>query len=200
MIHADLVSVYHNDRNYKLFEQLRAALAHHEPKGGYRLIGVDNRERNRGFAVGCNLGARHPDATARVIGFLNPDVEVTGPFLAAATKALVPPVVITGCRYGKEQRELDIWGVNEWVCGAAMFVARDWFQAVGGFDEQFTWSWEETDLIRQAETQGYQCRAIELPINHQSPVNDPPADRKYKQFNFAQGQKRYARKWAHRRF
>lgn len=195
----DLVSVYHNETNYEQHLALRDAIAKHEPTGGYRFIGVDNRTRNRGFAAGCNLGALHPDATAPIVGFLNPDVTVHGPFIAAVRRHLQAPVVITGCRYHKGAGELEAWGVTDWVCGAALFVDRKWFQAVGGFDEQFVWAWEETDLIRQAEVQGLQCQSIELPIDHQSPEADEPGDVTYKRYHFEQGQKRFARKWTRRR-
>jgi GT2 family glycosyltransferase len=195
-LRADFVTVYHNDTTFELHKQLRAALLQHEPAGGYTFIGVDNRRNNRGFAAGCNQGAFVGDATAPIIGFLNPDVRVSGPFLDTVTAALTPPVVITGCRYHKPQHELANWGVRDWVCGAAFFVSRSWFTSVGGFDTQFVWSWEETDLIRQAEAQGKQCRSIFLPIEHDSPKENSQKDARYKQYHFNQGQQRFYRKWA----
>jgi GT2 family glycosyltransferase len=194
-IRADIVTVYHNDANYLLHTRLREALALYEPDGGYRFLGVDNRTVNRGFARACNLGAFHPNATAPIIGFLNPDVEVRGPFLDAVEEALTGNVVVTGCRYAKPRHELEAWGVADWVCGAALFVLRDWFTSVGGFDEQFTWAWEETDLIRQAETAHLACRSIALPIDHQSPATNSRQDEAYKRYHFAEGQKRFYRKW-----
>ena len=56
--------------------------------------------------------------TAPVIGFLNPDVQVHGPFLATAAAILRGRVVITGCRFNKSTFELQAWGVRDWVCGA----------------------------------------------------------------------------------
>lgn len=194
----DIVTVYHNEPNHQLFLEQREALATHEPDGGYRHIGVDNRVRNRGFAAACNLGALNARIGAPVIGFLNPDSTINGPFIKKVTDTLKGTVVITGCRYDKPGKELAIWGVTDWVCGAAFFVNRKWFESVGGFDEQFVWSWEETDLIRQAEAHGLECRSIELPIGHASPSDDAPADSKYKTFHFTQGQRRFARKWGRR--
>lgn len=194
-LRADLVTVYHNEDNFEQHKQLRAALLQHEPAGGYTFIGVDNRSNNRGFAVGCNVGAFVEGANAPIIGFLNPDVNITGPFLDAVTATLVPPVVITGCRYGKPQAELANWGLRDWVCGAAMFVSRAWFTTIGGFDTQFVWSWEETDLIRQAEAQNRQCRSISLPIQHASPTENSDQDTRYKQYHFNQGALRYYSKW-----
>jgi GT2 family glycosyltransferase len=194
-LRADFVTVYHNDVNFELHKRLRKALLEHEPAGGYTFIGVDNRKNNRGFAMGCNVGAFVERANAPIIGFLNPDVNIVGPFLDTVTATLVPPVVITGCRYGKPQAELTNWGVNDWVCGAAFFVSRSWFTSVGGFDTQFVWSWEETDLIRQAEAQNKRCRSIDLPIRHASPIENNERDKRYKQYHHDQGARRFYRKW-----
>jgi GT2 family glycosyltransferase len=192
---ADLITVFHNATNYEQHCQLQDAIAAHEPTGGYRFIAVDNRTTNRGFAKACNLGALHAGGDAPIIGFLNPDVIIEGPFLDAVERTLDDRTVITGARFGKPQRELDIWGVRDWVCGAALFVQRRWFQSVGGFDEQFVWSFEETDLIRRAETDGWQVRSILLPIRHESPAENSPEDAQYKQLHFSRGQQRYYRKW-----
>jgi GT2 family glycosyltransferase len=195
---ADFVTVFHNERNHAEQQRLRASLLTHEPDGGYTYISVDNRVHNRGFAGGCNAGAFAPGADAPVIGFLNPDALITGPFLAAVERALAN-AVITGCRYGKADRELHIWGVTDWVCGAAMFVRRSWFAGVGGFDTQFVWGWEETDLIRQAQAQGLRCQSIDLPIEHSSPAEDNNTDAAYKRAHFQQGAQRFYRKWSGRR-
>jgi GT2 family glycosyltransferase len=194
---ADLITVYHNDAYRDLYLRLRDDLKRAEPDGGYRYLGVDNRRDNRGFAAACNVGAFHVAAISPIVGFLNPDVTVEGPFIDAVTAALTDNTVITGCRFGKPANELRAWGVTEWVCGAAMFVKRDFFVSVGGFDVQFTWSWEETDLIRQAESRGYKCQPLNLPIRHDQSYNDP-ADSNYKRYHFAQGERRYRAKWGTR--
>lgn len=191
----DIVTVFHNVTNHAQHEELLESIRHHEPEGGFTFLGVDNRETNRGFAAACNLGAFHPQATAPVIGFLNPDCAVRGPFIAPVTATINDTVVITGCRFNKPDRELTLWGVRDWVCGAVMFVQRPWFTDVGGFDEQFVWSHEETDLIRRAQQNGKLCRSIKLPISHASPDHDNDDDTDYKRFHFAQAQRRFARKW-----
>lgn len=193
-IRADLVVVFHNDSNHQQHRELRAALGRHET-AGYTFIGVDNRVHNRGFAAGCNLGAFTRGAEAPIIGFLNPDAVVTGPFLERVAATLTGPTVITGCRFRKSQRELDDWGVTDWVCGAAFFVTRRWFTSVNGFDPQFVWGWEETDLIRQAQAQGLRCQSIPLPIQHQSPVVNSPTDVAYKERYFNLGARRFETKW-----
>jgi GT2 family glycosyltransferase len=195
MIRTDIVTVFHNATNYEQHLQLFDGIRRHEPRGGYRLIAVDNRVNNRGFAAACNLGAFHPDATAPVIAFLNPDVTVHGPFLESAIAALTDNAVIAGCRFDKAQAELDGWGVSDWVCGATFFVRRPWFTGVGGFDTQFVWSHEETDLIRQAETAGLRARSIALPLQHAPATVESDVDANYKRAHAAEAHRRYFRKW-----
>lgn len=188
----DLVTVFHNDRNHKEHLALERALREFETD--YRFIPVDNRVENRGFARGCNVGAAIGDAP--VIGFLNPDVGIQGPFLERVHDVLGRDnVVVTGCRFGKPQTEIRSWGCRDWVCGAALFVRRSWWESVGGFDEQFVWGWEETDLVRRAESAGLHVRSIELPIRHASPAHDTPEDAEYKRRHFEEGARRFRSKW-----
>lgn len=191
----DIVTVTHNATNAAQAVELHRQIAEVEP-GGWRFITVDNSVRNRGFAKGCNWGAFHPDAKAPIVGFLNPDASVGGPFIRKVEQALAnTKVVITGCRFEKPQDELDIWGVQDWVCGAAFFVDRKWFTEVGGFDESYTWGWEETDLIRQAEKAGLVAKSIHLPITHASPSEDSPVDAEYKRLNFERSRNVFNNKW-----
>jgi GT2 family glycosyltransferase len=195
---ADLVTVFHNDTNHAQHIELRDAIGRHEPLGGYRFIAVDNRTTNRGFARACNLGALGVGADAPIIGFLNPDLEVHGPFLDKVAATINDRVVIAGERFGKAHHELAFWGVQDWVCGAAFFVQRTWFEAVHGFDEQFEWAWEETDLIRQAQADSRTCRSIPLPVKHGSPDVDSPTDVQYKRTHFQRGSQRFYSKWGRR--
>lgn len=192
----DIVTVFHNEANYTQHNDLFDAIRKHEPRGGYNLIGVDNRTTNRGFSAACNLGAfYHRYQPSPIIGFLNPDSTIRGPFIDTVQATLTAPVVITGCRFNKPQHELKMWGVQDWVCGAAMFVDRTWFRTVNGFDEQFVWGWDESDLIRQAQRDHKTCRSIDLPIDHRSPEINSPQDSAYKRFHFDRGQQRFFRKW-----
>lgn len=193
-IRADIVTVFHSEASYQQHKLLREEIGKYEPDG-YTFIGVDNRVNNRGFAAGCNLGAFAKGAVAPIIGFFNPDTEIAGPFLDRVQETLVHPVVITGCRFGKPETELRDWGVTDWVCGAAFFVSRPWFTSVNGFDPQFVWSWEETDLIRQAEAQGLTARSIQLPIRHESPSQNTEEEARYKRYHFNRGAQRYYSKW-----
>lgn len=192
----DVVTVYHNDTNHDQHLELVRGIEKHHPEGGWRLLAMDNRQENRGFARACNDGAFSPEADSPIIAFLNPDAQIEGPFMGAVEAALADErTAITGCRFNKPDRELRIWGVRQWVCGAAMFVRRDWFERVKGFDLQFEWGWDDTDLCRRAESMNFKVSPIELPISHSSPDVDTPKDARYKQLHFDQGQRRYYSKW-----
>lgn len=190
----DIVTVAHNEQRMvdanRLFDQVAE---HHDPTT-FTFTIWDNRVDNLGFANGCNAGASR--GAAPIIGFLNPDANVDGPFLPAVVEALRQPlVVITGCRFGKPRAELDLWGCRDWVCGAAFFVTRSWWETMGGFDTRYRWGWEETDLIRRAQADHKVVRSIDLPIRHASPSDDTPEDVAYKQHWFDEGARLFNRRW-----
>lgn len=190
----DIVTVYHRDENYLLHLDLIEQITEHEPNV-VNVYGVDNRVYNRGFAAACNLGAAAGEAP--VIGFLNPDTVVEGPFadIVHAMFQADNRLVITGSNFGKSKREIQLWGCRDWVCGAALFVRREWWEAVGGFDTIYRWSWEETDLIRRAQAQGKKVRSIELPFRHDSPSENTPEDAAYKNYWFENGARVFKKRW-----
>jgi glycosyl transferase family 2 len=192
----DVVTVYHQDENYELACDLQRALEKHETEVEFTFHGHDNRKINRGFGKGCNMGAQHGEAP--VIAFLNPDLIVHGPMFeqVLATFAADPKCVITGEKFGKSDREYQkFWGCDDWVCGAALFVRRDFFRFVGGFDPIFVWGWEETDLIRKAQAEGYHATSISLPVEHDSPTENTVADAEYKNRHFDAGARLFFAKW-----
>ncbi len=189
----DLVTVFHNDKNRGQAKQLYEELVRQEGHI-FEMTAVDNRETNRGYGPACNLGARA--GSSPYVGFLNPDLEVDGPFLKQVVAAFADPkVLIAGSRFGKPQADLYMWGCKEWVCGACMFVHRGWFDNVGGFDEQFYWGWEETDLIRRVQQRRGEVRALELPVRHHSPADDSPEDAEYKRRGFRAGRDHFVLKY-----
>lgn len=190
----DIVTVFHNEDNHSLHLELIEQINMHEPNR-VSIIAVDNRVNNRGFAAGCNLGAQY--GTAPVIGFLNPDTEVYGPFVDSVHAAFMADdnLVITGCRFGKLDREINAWGCHDWVCGAAFFVRRDWWEQVGGFDTIYRWSWEETDMIRRAQEQKKNVKSIVLPLKHDSPVINSDTDSAYKNHWFEHGARVFNKRW-----
>ncbi len=193
MLKFDLVTVYYNEPTLEQTARLKAQIAEHERPERYAFHEVDNTVENRGFAKGCNLGASF--GRAEILGFLNPDLLVHGPFLEQVSAVFEQHerVVITGSSFDTPRERVRRWGLRDWVCGAAFFVRRDFFEAVRGFDEQFVWSWEETDLCRQAQAMGLRVLAQDaaLPFEHHSPGNDTP----YKAFHFKNGARRYRLKW-----
>jgi GT2 family glycosyltransferase len=193
----DVITVAHNARNWAQAHELEKALVEHADRP-YTFSVVDNRKHNRGFAPACNLGATW--GTSPYIGFLNPDVVVDGAFLGTVVDLFEKRarVVICGERFGKAQAEVALWGCREWVCGAAMFVRRGWWEKTGGFDERYVWGWEETDLIREAQRQGYLVQALKLPLRHESPSDDTPRDIAFKHKHFDAGAKLFRQKWGTR--
>jgi GT2 family glycosyltransferase len=191
----DLVTIVHNDMNRSFAERLRVGLELYEPDN-YRLIVRDNFAVNLGFAKGCNWGAKQ--ATSDIIGFVNPDVLVNGSFITTVeSQFLDPKVVITGCTFRKGKVDQSHNGLTNWVCGAALFVRRDWFVSNGGFFEGYVWSWEETDLCRTAESQGLEVKPILLPLVHDRShvAKESLEDKTYKDKYFREGAKVYRGRW-----
>lgn len=200
----DIITVIHNETNAGQVHFLRSDIEQHLHVP-YTFEIEDNRPINRGFGKACNDGSWK--GSAPIIGFVNPDCRVRGPFFDAVMDGFSNGhslTVITGSRFGKPQGEVAAWGLTDWVCGACFFVRRWWFEKVGGFDERYEWSWEETDLCRQAEYQGYRVKSIDLPIEHKSPelnlviINGQmiiPEDLEYKRYWLLRGGEFYERKW-----
>lgn len=192
IIKIDIVTVFHNQRYKEMADEMSESLFFHE-KGNVSFTLVDNQISNRGFSAACNLGAK--EGVAPVLGFINPDAIIEGPFVDQVFDTLNDNIIITGHRFGKPDREVRIWGLQDWVCGAAFFVQRNWFESVGGFDERYSFCFEESDLIKQAEAEGKRCKSIHLPIRHESPDYNTPEDAAFKNYWFDKGARVYAEKW-----
>lgn len=189
----DIVTVFHNNRNFDQAIDLHKRLIELEGDG-FTFSLMDNSIDNKGFSKACNIAAMR--GNAEVIGFINPDVQVEDNFIERVYSEFEDEeLVITGGRHGKSQSDLRVWGVSDWVCGCTMFVRRSFFEEVGGFDEQFVWSFEDTDLCRQAEFCGKVVRSIDLPLHHESPQEDNRRDSNYKKHHFAMASGLYYKKW-----
>ncbi len=187
----DIVIVTFGPKHVAMAAALRETLES-DPSVG-KVIVIDNSVENRGFARACNLGALQ--ATADVIGFINPDAIVSGTLEAVeACFAEHPKVMVTGCRFGKTDFMLDLWSVNAWICGAAFFVRRAWFEQLGRFDEAFRFGYEETDFIRRTELAGLEVKDISLPIQHESPADDSVEVMVWKVFYMTRGWEHYKAK------
>ena len=193
----DIITVIHNKTNSILaYNKLLPSLKQYA-NYPYNFIVRDNTNDNIGFSRACNESAR--SSSNKIIGFVNPDAWIDDFFMDLVLDTLVDDVVITGCHYGKNPAEIHSWGLQNWVCGASMFVTREWFDAMGGFDERFFWSHEETDFIRTTEKMGKICKSYseaEFRIVHSSPASDSSADTAFKQTWFANAAQEYHKKWA----
>lgn len=189
----DLVTVTYDTRSVAALAVLQAALQRYAD-APYTLTVMDNAKENRGFSKACNLGMLHKHG--KIIGFLNPDTQIHGAFLKEVEAAFrAPRVVIAGNRFQMPDGHLALWGLQHWVCGAAMFVRRAWFEQAGGFDEAYSFGYEETDLCRRAESHGLEVKELDLPLAHVSPSDDPPNVREYKEEWLQRGWEIYQRKW-----
>jgi N-acetylglucosaminyl-diphospho-decaprenol L-rhamnosyltransferase len=189
----DIVTVVYDSKTADL-AQAQAPLLRRDPCIG-KIILVDNRPENRGFAKACNLGAL--EATAEIIGFLNPDTVINGTLEAVERCfAANPKTMVTGERFGKTDEILDVWCIENggWVCGAAFFVRAEWWRRLHGFDEIFTFGFEETDFCRRTQLAGFDVTPIHLPIDHHSPEDDSTEVRVYKTYYLNRGWALYREK------
>lgn len=192
----DLVTVPHTDAYVDMAGELWESIVEAHPgDDDWTFEVVDNRIQNRGFAKGCNVGAARQ--SGGIVGLLNPDTVVEGPFLNPVRQAIAAGAHITGTNFGKPVEEWrDVWGCQAWVCGAAFFVARPWWEKLRGFDTRYVWSWEETDFIRRSQLKGGVVTPIELPLRHDSPDDDNETTSAYKQRHFARGSRLFYQRWS----
>jgi GT2 family glycosyltransferase/glycosyltransferase involved in cell wall biosynthesis len=140
---------------------------------------------NSGFAGGCNTGVRH--ARGEVVGFINNDARPAPDWIRAAVETLgrdrsvaaVASKVLDwdgthidyvdgsltwfGMGYKREVERPD---TGEWETprdvlfgtGAAMFVRKDIYESVGGFDERFFMFYEDVDLGWRLNLLGWRVR------------------------------------------
>jgi GT2 family glycosyltransferase/glycosyltransferase involved in cell wall biosynthesis len=154
-------------------EVLRAAVQN--------IVLVESTE-NTGFAAGCNLGVRH--STGRIVAFLNNDARPDPSWVAAAVDAFASSPQIGavaskvldwdgnkvdfigsgltwfGMGYKPFTAELPprIPDVSQSVLfgtGSAMFVRRDVFDELGGFDEDFFMFFEDVDFGWRLNLRGW---------------------------------------------
>jgi hypothetical protein len=142
---------------------------------------------NSGFAGGCNTGVR--TARGAVVGFINNDARPAAGWIRAAVEALeqdrsigaVASKVLDwegghidyvdgsltwfGMGYKREVERPD---TGEWETprdvlfgtGAAMFVRKDVYESVGGFDERFFMFYEDVDLGWRLNLLGWRVRYV----------------------------------------
>jgi GT2 family glycosyltransferase len=143
-----------------------------------------NSGKNIGFGAACNLGAKsaqgkilcflNPDTeivseniSELVQEFNNTNIGIVGPRLVdeknntqewiAGKEVTILSTLLNNLGY---KRDENIWESTvpvecAWVSGAAMFIRKDIFQKLGGFDEKFFMYFEDIDLCRRARQAEY---------------------------------------------
>lgn len=154
-----------------------------EIKKNFPEIKILKQKKNFGFGPACNLGAKNatgellfflnPDAEIIsgqlqdiFIEFLNEKIGVLGckiitkseqvqPWSAGVEKNLKDLFKNNlGIKRSKKIWESQKKITADWVAATAMFIRRDLFQRLGGFDEKFFMYFEDVDLCRRVQKTG----------------------------------------------
>jgi GT2 family glycosyltransferase len=149
--------------------------------GGDKII---NTGKNIGFGAACNVGAKNaqgeilwflnPDTeiisqnVTELVKELNKEgVGIIGPRLVdkknktqewiAGKKITIFGTLLNNLGYKRDKKiweSITLVGCD-WVSGAAMFVKKDIFEKVGGFDENFFMYFEDINLCQRIRQAGY---------------------------------------------
>jgi len=126
------------------------------------------------FAALAETLAAHPDCAIAAPQLLNADGSVqasargnptawTGLFGRNTLLTKFFPTA-PAARRNLPARDLVDAGVEsapvDWVMGAAMFIRREMFEAVGGFDPRYFLYWEDADLCRRLWARGWSTRYV----------------------------------------
>jgi len=123
-------------------------------------------DENVGFATACNQGAAA--GTAEVVGFLNPDIILPDGWFYHIASAFGDPRVALAAPQLVDSRGARQPGLSRhWATAACLFLRRSAFDALGGFDENYFFGWEDIDLVRRAYMEGMVFRSVpEAEVRH----------------------------------
>lgn len=208
------VIVVNNDRDEDLAEIKKL----------FPQIKVLNNTENRGFGYGCNLGAKmaqgkylfflNPDTeilsgkAQEVVSILENDkkIGIIGSRLvtpegkiqkwSAGTKVNILNLILDNLGLSRSQRIWKSSGAKEsfWVAGASLFIGKNLFYDLGGFDEKIFMYFEDVDLCCRAKKKGLKIMYYPflrvLHKNGESYLND----KKKQQEHYCQSQQYYFEK------
>lgn len=174
---AEIVPVLNGpvDREYSLLLALAISRSAHEPGAPFiRPIAIPI---NHGFAGGMNIGAR--STAGEIIILLSDDVRIAGDFLTPIEATLrrgslsIVSKTIVNFPGGWNQFG-DV--VVAYPDGSLVAMRKSIWQALGGFDEQFTPAgFEDVDLGYRAAQLGFPLVALpNLPVDHSAPGQSAP--------------------------
>ncbi len=181
---------------------------------GFRLI---DRE-NLGFASGANEGASV--STGTYLAFLNPDIRQYSGSLREGVLALRKDtrLGVVGATLLNKENTPEKWskgrfitlfrliGNNifpaihrargrkvDWVSGGALFIKKERFQSLGGFDEDFFLYFEDMDLCQRAKKDGFHTESIDtIRFSHQG--GQSFSSKQVQKKHYFDSQRRYFRK------
>lgn len=145
-------------------------------KNKFRELTWIQNSGNHGFAHGCNLGALQ--ATAKYLLFLNPDTLIQPQSLQQLfdTYRSQPHIALLSClqhnvnrQYYKQYKNfpslLGLLGLarsgqsaspakkeliyTPWVSGSLVFISKDWFDKVGGWNQDYWLYYEDVELCKK---------------------------------------------------
>ncbi len=174
-------------------------------------------EGNNGFGAGANRGAIQ--AQGEVFGFINPDILWKEPVLGKIGLFFKNHAGILGATLFRKNGQPEAWSSGtfpsmqsivknklgmanpisydykpDWVSAAALFVSRECFTTVGGFDEDFFLYFEDVDFCFRARKCGWDVfydQSVAFFHHGGRSFSSRASQKKY----FYHSQKRYFRKY-----
>jgi hypothetical protein len=188
-------------------------------------IQIINNPKNVGFGAANNIGTKaakgeilcflNPDTEIITENILeitnkfneNKNIGIIGPRMVeedgrtqewiAGKEVTVLSIFLNNLGY---KRDKQIWESKSpiecaWVSGAAMFIRKEIFEKIGGFDENFFMYFEDIDLCKRARLVGYKVIYFpEFVINHFGGKSFELDKKKQKKY-YRKSQWRYFRKY-----
>lgn len=147
-------------------DETPASLDYWQRMVGGRLVVIHN-EKNLGYSKANNQGV----AVARgdIFVFLNNDIIIQGDYLTPLEEAVTAnPRALVGAQLVSTNTGWNQFGdeIIPYLVGWCFAMSRIVFTDIGGFDERYTFDYEDSDLCKAAVQKGYDLKEVPLPIQH----------------------------------